>query len=517
MTGITAEKHDAFSRPPASGGAIAEFCGKELVKGEPDAIVLPLRRPARDVRGPRLHRLGPHHPRLHPRKPQRRDPGHPHRLCLLDRRGPRQEDPAAPLHGSPLHPGHPPPQALRQGVQKVFTTVGPEQEYFLIDRNFYFARPDLIDCRPHALRRQAAQGPGTGRPIFRRDSGARAGLHGRCRSTNSSSSACRSRPATTKSPRASTKSPRSSKTATSPTDHQMLIMETLRRIADKYGLACLLHEKPFAGINGSGKHNNWSMATDEGENLLNPGDTPHENAQFLIFCVAVIRAVDKYAGLLRVGDRLAPATTTAWGPTKPRRRSSRSSWAISSTTSSTSSKKARASSTKQGGMMETGVTVLPKLPKDAGDRNRTSPSPLPATSSSSARCRPANHRRAQHHPQHHRRRIARLHRHEAGKGRQGRQGPQQGHPGTAPRHHQGDKKVIFNGDDYTEAWHTEAEKRGLPNFKNTVDACRTSSSKETIDLFTKYKVYTETRSAQPLRDPRRELHEDGEHRRPRPP
>ena len=109
----------------------------------------------------------------------------------------------------------------------------------------------------------------------------------------------------------------------------MLTMEMLRTTADKYGLACLLHEKPFAGINGSGKHNNWSMATDTGENLLNPGDTPHDNAQFLVFCVAVIRAVAKYPELLRVVGRAAPPTITASAPTKPRRPSSRSSWATS--------------------------------------------------------------------------------------------------------------------------------------------------------------------------------------------
>src|SRR5213076_2419707 len=156
------------------------------------------------------------------------------------------------------------------------------------------------------------------------------------------------------------------------TDHQMLTMETLRRTAEKYGLACLLHEKPFAGINGSGKHNNWSMSTDAGENLLNPGDTPHDNAQFLVFCVSVMRAVAKYPELLRVSvcgaandhrlgaNEAPPAIISIFlgeqlqdvmdqlekGPPK---------------------------STKQGGFMEIGVSVLPKLPRDAGDRNRTSP------------------------------------------------------------------------------------------------------------------------------------------------
>ena len=146
----------------------------------------------------------------------------------------------------------------------------------------------------------------------------------------------------------------------------------MRRTAEKYGLACLLHEKPFAGINGSGKHNNWSMSTDNGENLLNPGDTPHDNAQFLVFCVAVIRAVARYSELLRVsvsGSRQRPPPRRQRSPARdhvdlsgrPARRRDGPAG------------KGRPRSTKQGGFMEIGVSVLPKLPRDAGDRNRTSP------------------------------------------------------------------------------------------------------------------------------------------------
>src|SRR5947209_12672875 len=156
------------------------------------------------------------------------------------------------------------------------------------------------------------------------------------------------------------------------TDHQMLTMELLRRTADKYGLACLLHEKPFAGINGSGKHNNWSMSTDTGENLLNPGDTPHDNAQFLVFCVAVIRAVARYPELLRVAVCGAANDHRLGANEAPP--------AIISIFLGDQLQdimdqieRGGAKTTKQGGTMEIGVSVLPKLPRDAGDRNRTSP------------------------------------------------------------------------------------------------------------------------------------------------
>src|SRR5262249_24172587 len=155
-------------------------------------------------------------------------------------------------------------------------------------------------------------------------------------------------------------------------DHQMLTMEIMRRTAEKYGLACLLHEKPFAGINGSGKHNNWSMSTDTGENLLNPGDTPHDNAQFLVFCVAVIRAVAKYPELLRVSVASAANDHRLGANEAPP--------AIISIFLGDQLQdvidqleKGSAKTTKQGGFMEVGVGVLPKLPRDAGDRNRTSP------------------------------------------------------------------------------------------------------------------------------------------------
>src|SRR5437667_5554218 len=156
------------------------------------------------------------------------------------------------------------------------------------------------------------------------------------------------------------------------TDHQMIVMETLRRLAPKYGLACLLHEKPFAGVNGSGKHLNWSMSDDEGNNLLSPGANPHDNMQFLVFCAAVVRAVDKWQGLLRASIASAGNDHRLGANEAPP--------AIISvflgdmlTDIFEQIERGGVRSTKQGGELDTGVLVLPKLPRDAGDRNRTSP------------------------------------------------------------------------------------------------------------------------------------------------
>ncbi len=275
------------------------------------------------------------------------------------------------------------------------------------------------------------------------------------------------------------------------TDHQLLIMEILRKTADKYGLACLLHEKPFAGINGSGKHNNWSMATDVGENLLNPGDNPHDNAQFLVFVAAIIRAVDKYADVLRMSVASAANDHRLGANEAPP--------AIISIFLGDQLndiieqiEKGGAKSTKQGGLFETGVSVLPKLPKDAGDRNRTSPfaftgnkfefravgssanvagpnTILNAIVAESLDCVATQLEKTT----------------QAGKSLV--VAIQELLPTIIKQH----KRIIFNGDNYTEEWHKEAEKRGLPNFKNTVDCLPVITKKETIELLTKYKVYTE--------------------------
>ena len=217
MTGLTAEKHDSFLHPTGDGRAIAEFSGKELVKGEPDAISFPVRRHPRHLRGPRLHRLGPDQPAPTSWRPQRRDAGHPDRVPELDRRGARQEDAAAALDGGAVQAGPAHPQAVRQHGRAEGLHDRRPRAGILPDRQELLLRPARPDQRrPHALRRQAAQGPGAGRPVLRHHPRARAGVHGRSARPSCSSSACRSRRGTTKWRRASTRSRRSSRTPTSP-------------------------------------------------------------------------------------------------------------------------------------------------------------------------------------------------------------------------------------------------------------------------------------------------------------
>src|SRR5687767_11002022 len=256
-------------------------------------------------------------------------------------------------------------------AERVFTTCGPEQEYFLIDRNFYFARPDLIN----AGRTLFGAKPPKGQEMEDQYFGAipervlscmaevelelyKVGVPVKTRHNEVAPSQYEIAPVF--------------ETANVAADHQMITMETMKRVAPRYGLACLLHEKPFAGVNGSGKHNNWSLSDEFGSNLLGPGATPHENMQFLVFCAAVLRAVDKWQGLLRA--------SIAHAGNDHRLGANEAPPAILSiflgdmlTDIFEQIEKGGAKSTKQGGMQDLGVSVLPKLPRDAGDRNRTSP------------------------------------------------------------------------------------------------------------------------------------------------
>jgi glutamine synthetase len=377
-----------------------------------------------------------------------------------------------------------------KNVSKVYTTVGPEQEYFLIDRQFFMARPDLIN----AGRTLFGAPPPKGQEMEDQYFGAiperilacmadaetemfKLGIPVKTRHNEVAPSQYEIAPIFEDSNLA--------------TDHNQLVMEVIRKTAPKYGLAALFHEKPFAGINGSGKHNNWSMSTDEGENLLNPGDTPHDNAQFLVFCTAVIRAVAKYPELLRVSvagaandhrlgaNEAPPAIISIFlgdqlqdiinqleqGPPK---------------------------STKSGGFMDIGVSVLPKLPKDAGDRNRTSPF---AFTGNKFEFRAVGGSQSIAGPNTVLNTIvsesldfiaSKLEAATAG-GKSLNAAIADLLPGIIKE----SKKVLFNGDNYTDEWHKEAEKRGLPNVRNTVDSLPVILRKDSVDLFTKYRVYSE--------------------------
>jgi glutamine synthetase len=491
MTGLTAEKHDSFVTPTGDGKAILEFSGKELVRGEPDASSFPSGgiRATFEARGYTAW-----------------DPTSPAYL-LESPNGATLVIPTAFLSwtGEALDKKTPllrsmealSKQALRilrlfgnSEARKVFTTVGPEQEYFLIDKNFYYARPDLIN----AGRTLFGTPPPKGQEMEDQYFGA---IHERVLACMADCEAQLFKLGVPVKTRHNEVAPSQYEIAPTfedsnlATDHQMLVMEVMRATAPKYGLACLLHEKPFAGINGSGKHNNWSMSTDTGENLLNPGDTPHDNAQFLVFCCAVLRAVAKYPEMLRV--------SVAGANNDHRLGANEAPPAIISIFLGDQLQdvmdqleKGAAKSTKQGGFMEIGVSVLPKLPRDAGDRNRTSPFAFTgnkfefrAVGGSQSIAGPntvLNTIVAESLDY-----IATFLEKAKGQGKDVNKAIQELLPAIIKE----SKKVVFNGDNYTPDWHQEAEKRGLPNLRNTVDALPIILRKDSVELFSKYRVYSE--------------------------
>jgi glutamine synthetase len=491
LTGITAEKHDSFLVPNGGAGAIAEFSGKELIKGEPDASSFPSGglRATFEARGyTAWDPTSPAYIVEHPNGATLVIP-----TAFLSWTG-EALDTKTPLLRSMEALSAQAMRILRlfgnKEAQKVFTTVGPEQEYFLIDKNFYLARPDLINCG----RTLFGAKPPKGQELEDQYFGSipervlacmaeaetelfKLGVPVKTRHNEVAPSQYEIAPIFENSNLA--------------TDHQNLIMEVLRKTADDYGLVALLHEKPFAGINGSGKHNNWSMSTDTGENLLNPGDTPHENEQFLVFCTAVIRAVAKYSDLLRLSIASAHNDHRLGANEAPP--------AIISIFLGDQLndiyeqlEKGAAKSSKQGGIFETGVSVLPKLPKEAGDRNRTSPFAFTgnkfefrAVGASQNIAGPNTILNAI---------VAESLDFIATKLEAEVKGGKDLDTAVAeflPSVIKESKKVIFNGDNYAEEWHKEAEKRGLPNLKSTIECLPVLQKKEVSELFTKYRIHTD--------------------------
>ena len=494
MTGLTAEKHDSFLSPTGTGSALAEFSGKELVKGEPDASSFPSGgiRATFEARG--YTGWDPTSPAYIRESPNGATLVIPTVFVswtgeALDKKTPLLRS----MEALSI-------QALRilrlfgnDTAEKVFTTVGPEQEYFLIDKNFLFSRPDLLNCGRTLFGAKPPKGQELEDQYFgtipervlacMADSEAemfKLGIPVKTRHNEVAPSQYEIAPIFEDSNLA--------------TDHNQLCMDVMRRTAEKYGLVCLLHEKPFAGINGSGKHNNWSMATDGGENLLNPGDNPHANAQFLVFCVAVIRAVAKYPELLRVSVASAGNDHRLGANEAP---PAIVSIFLGDQLQDVMDQLERSDlkSTKAGGYMEVGVSVLPKLPRDAGDRNRTSPFAFTgnkfefrAVGSSFSIGGPntvlntivsesldfiATKLEA------------------ATKGDKSEASLNKAIQDLLPGVLKESKKVVFNGDGYSDEWQTEAAKRGLPNLKNTVDSLPVIVRKDSVELFAKYKVFSE--------------------------
>ena len=384
LTGQTAEKHDSFYAPTGEGTALAEFSGKELIQGEPDASSFPTGgiRATFEARG--YTAWDPTSPAFILENPNGA------LLCIPTAFASwtgEALDHKIPLLRSMDALSKAAVRALKlfgdTTAQRVFTTVGPEQEYFLIDEQYYFERPDLLTTG----RTLFGAKPPKGHELDDHYFGSIPERILACMLETERELAKLGIPIKT---RHNEVAPNQYEVApvfensNVGADHQQLTMQVMQNVARRYGLVCLLHEKPFAGVNGSGKHNNWSMGTDTGKNLLDPGDTPHDNLEFLFFCTAVLQAVNKYQGLLRASIA-SPARTTGSVPTRRRRRSSRSSSARSSRRCSARSSVARRASRRPARSSVSERRSCRRCRCTAATATERARSRSPATSSSSAR------------------------------------------------------------------------------------------------------------------------------------
>ena len=484
MTGITAEKHDSFLSLSKDGNAIMDFSGKELVKGEPDASSFPSGgiRATFEARG-----YTTWDPTSYAFIKDRT-------LCIptafcsysgeaLDKKTPLLRSMEA-INNESL-------RILRlfddNETSKVFPTVGPEQEYFLIDKELYEKRPDLIYCGRTLFGANPSKGQdlddhyfGTIKPrvsAFMKELDEelwKLGVFAKTEHNEVAPGQHELAPVFT--------------TVNIATDHNQLTMELMKKIANKHGLACLLHEKPFNGVNGSGKHNNWSLSTDKGENLLEPGKTPSQNARFLIFLTAIIKAVDEHQDLLRLSvanagndhrlgaNEAPPAIISIFLGDE-----------LNAILDAIENDKKYNEIEKD--TLEIGVSVLPNFPKDSTDRNRTSPFAFTGNkfefrmlgSTFSIACpnmilntivadtlsdfadeleKSSNLKEDLH-------KLIKK---------------------TIKEH----KRIIFNGNNYSDEWVNEAKKRGLLNLPTTVDALPYYTEKKNVEMFSRQNVLDET-------------------------
>ncbi len=491
MTGLTAEKHDSFLEPVSDGQTLAEFAGKTLIQGEPDASSFPsggLRSTfeARgytgwDVTSPAYILENPNG----------------NTLCIptvfVSMTG-EALDYKTPLLRSQQAMGAQAERILKLFGHKDFDNIvsfcGPEQEYFLVDRHFFLARPDLINAGRTLFGAKPPKGQefddhyfgsipervlgfmmDTERELFK------LGIPAKTRHNEVAPGQFEIAPMFER--------------ANIAADHQQLLMTVFRTIAKKHGMECLFHEKPFAGVNGSGKHVNFSMGNAQFGSLLVPGDTPHENAQFLVFCAAVIRAVHKFGGLLRVS--VASATNDH------RLGANEAPPAIISIFLGDQLAdvfeqiaKGAATSSKGKGTMMIGVDTLPHLPTDPGDRNRTSPfaftgnrfefrAPgsgqtinVPMIILNTIMADSLDH-------------MATVLEKAVAEGQDFDSAVQKLLTDIITEH----GAVVFNGDGYSENWQVEAAARGLPNLKTTPDAIPELIKPEAVEVFEKYGVFNE--------------------------
>ena len=492
LTGTTAEKHDSFVSPDGEGGILMQFSGKELIKGEPDASSFPSGglRATFEARG---------YTGWDPTSPAFiREGENGATLCIptvfcayhgeaLDKKTPLLRSMDA-LSAQVCRLGS--LFGIEEEGKRAYVTLGPEQEYFLIDRAFYEERLDLLQ---------------TGRTLFGRTPAKHQQME------DHYFGAIKSRvmafmqeldhelwrlgvPAKT---RHNEVCPAQFEIApvyeelNLAVDHNMITMELLREVAERHDFACLLHEKPFAGVNGSGKHNNWAICGPDGKNWLTPGDNPHENAKFLTIICALMKAVDTHAVLLRASVASAGNDHRLGANEAPP--------AILSiflgeqlTDVIEQLEKGSARSSKSGGTIKVGVSSLPALPRDATDRNRTSPFAFTGNKfefravGSSQSCAGANVVLNTIVAEALDEICTELERAVAA-GEDFNVSLQSVLQGIVRKH----KRILFNGDNYTADWLEEAERRGLPNLKKTPESLKPITSRESIQLFGKYKVLSE--------------------------
>ena len=488
LTGITAEKHDSFvSHPDTEGKMLMEFSGKELIKGEPDASSFPsggLRATfeargytAWDITSPAFLK----------------ESGCGVILCIptafcsytgeaLDKKTPLLRSMEALSE-----------QALRivklfgnEGATKVTASVGPEQEYFLVDKDLYLQRKDLMFAGRTLFGAPAPKGQEMEDHYFgviKERVGAymkdlneelwKLGVTAKTQHNEVAPAQHELAPIY--------------ETANIAVDHNQLVMEAMKRVAYKHDLRCLLHEKPYAGVNGSGKHNNWSITTDNGENLLDPGDTPNKNIQFLLVLACILRAVDRHGDLLRqsaadvgndhrLGANEAPPAIISVFLGDQLEDVVRQLVETGD-----------AAKVKQGGKLETGVSTLPDFEKDATDRNRTSPFAFTGNKfefrmvgSADSIASPNTTLNAI---------VAEAFCETADRLEKAKDFDLEVHD-IIKEYMTAHQRIIFNGDGYSDEWVAEAERRGLPNIKSMIEAASTITTDKAVALFEKFGIFT---------------------------
>ncbi|MHC4884544.1 MAG: glutamine synthetase III family protein [Planctomycetota bacterium] len=491
MTGATAEKHDSFITPTADGGVLAQFSGRELIMGEPDASSFPSGglRATFEARG--YTAWDPSSPAFLLENPNGTTLIIPTMFMSWsgDALGKK-----IPLLRSQEVIGNHAMRILRLfgsgATKQVFSTIGSEQEYFLVDKLFYHARPDLINTG----RTLFGAKPPKGQELDDQYFGAinervltimseveyellKLGVPIKTRHNEVAPGQYEIAP--------------TFEPANLAVDHNLLIMDTLRRVANRHGMACLLHEKPFAGINGSGKHHNWSINTDDGKNLLKPGSTPHANAQFLVFCAAVCDAVHRNGHLLRLSicgagndhrlgaNEAPPAIISVFLGSQ-----------LDEIFEDIAAGKA--TSSRDGGHIELGVSMLPKLRRDPGDRNRTSPF---AFTSNRFEFRAVGSSQNPSGPNTVLNAIVSEVLDEYAtvleKAVEGGQDVEAAAQALLAERIPMFKPVLFLGDNYATEWHTDAVQRGLRDLPTTPEVLATLNEPGSRAVLTKYGIYTE--------------------------